>query len=131
MIKTILTMNTKIKKPKKSAKNKSTEQALCDKIWEALKLCYDPEIPVNVVDLGFIYGVEVKLSDNKPKPYDAFIRMTLTTPACAMGTIIVDEIKARVSALEEINAVNVELVFDPPWDRSMISMRAKLELGIS
>ncbi|MFA6408908.1 MAG: iron-sulfur cluster assembly protein [Gammaproteobacteria bacterium] len=104
--------------------------SLCDKIWEALKLCYDPEIPVNVVDLGFIYGVEVKPSE-QTKPYDAFIRMTLTTPACAMGTFIVDEIKARVGALEEINAVNVELVFDPPWNRSMISMRAKLELGIA
>ena len=97
-------------------------------VWEKLKLCYDPEIPVNIVDLGLIYGVAVIQCEEGN--YIANIRMTLTTPGCAMVNFIIDEVKGRVATIPKITEVNVELTFDPPWDRSMISMQAKLALGI-
>jgi probable FeS assembly SUF system protein SufT len=99
-----------------------------EKVWEQLRTCYDPEIPVNIVDLGFIYGVDIKpLAD---ATYAVDIRMTLTTPGCSMAFVIVDEIKYRLLSLAGISKVEVEFVFDPPWDQSMISMQAKLDLGI-
>jgi metal-sulfur cluster biosynthetic enzyme len=94
-----------------------------DRIWLALRTCYDPELPVNIVDLGLIYGIEIQESKVK-------VRMTLTSPACAMGQIIVSDVKNRLLSLPEIKDVEVEMVFDPPWDLSMMSEQAKLDLGI-
>lgn len=105
------------------------KDTIINKIWEQLKLCYDPEIPINIVDLGFIYEIRVEAAAI-PEKYDVYIRMTLTNPGCAMGDFIMEEVKNRVQSLQEINDVKIELVFDPPWDRSMISAGAQLELGI-
>ncbi len=92
-------------------------------ILEALKTVYDPEIPVNVYDLGLIYEIDVDDYDNVD------ITMTLTAPNCPMADSIVRDVKEKVSEIEEINKVTVDLTFDPPWDKTMMSEQAKLELG--
>jgi len=93
------------------------------KIVEALKQVYDPEIPVNVYDLGLIY--EIDYTDEK----EANIEMTLTAPNCPMVDILIMDVENAVSAIEEVEKVNINLVFEPPWDKSMLSEEAKLELG--
>jgi probable FeS assembly SUF system protein SufT len=108
------------------AKNENT--SLEDKVWEVLRTCYDPEIPVNIVDLGLIYGVDIAdTADNKS---NVTIRMTLTAPGCGMGPIIAEDARRKVLNLPEVGEVMIDMVFDPPWDRSMISEQAKLELGL-
>jgi probable FeS assembly SUF system protein SufT len=92
-------------------------------IWAQLRTVYDPEIPVNVADLGLIYSC--RLTEGH-----AEIRMTMTAPGCGMGEILREEVRRKVSAIPGIEAVSVELVFEPPWDRSMMSEAAKLELGM-
>lgn len=100
-----------------------------NKIWNMLRSCYDPEIPVNIVDLGLIYGVDtIATKDNNR--FDIVIRMTLTAPGCGMGPIIAEDAKHKVSLLPEVKSVTIDIVFDPPWDRSMMSDQAKLELGL-
>ena len=94
-----------------------------DLIIENLKEVYDPEIPVNVYDLGLIYNVDV---DEKNK---VNILMTLTAPGCPVVDIIMDDVTAAAYAVEGIEDVNVELTFEPPWDKSMMSEEARLELG--
>ena len=94
------------------------------KIVDALKKVYDPEIPVNVYDLGLIY--EIDYTDKK----EANIDMTLTAPNCPVVDILLMDVENAVGALEEVEKVNINLVFDPPWDKSMLSEEAKLELGL-
>lgn len=102
--------------------------SLEDKVWAMLHTCYDPEIPVNIVDLGLIYSVNVEpTEDNKNH---VLIKMTLTAPGCGMGPILADEAKEKVLSLPGIKEVQIEIVFDPPWDRSMMSDQAKLQLGM-
>jgi len=101
--------------------------ATADDMWEAMKQCFDPEIPVNIVDLGLIY--DLKISGEKDKQ-DIHIKMTLTAPGCGMGPSIAQDVETKVSALKGINNVDVELVWDPQWDRNMMSEEAKLQLGM-
>lgn len=96
--------------------------ALRDKVEEELRDIYDPEIPVNIVDLGLVYEIKVKGAD-------VWITMTLTAPACPVAGEIVREVQDRVAAIEGVNEAFVQMTFDPPWDRSMMSEEAKLELG--
>ena len=98
--------------------------SLKDRIWNILRTCYDPEIPVNLVDLGLIYGV--KVIDHS----DIIVCMTLTAPGCGMGPIIAQEAKQKIMHLSEVCSAEIEFVFDPPWGRSMMSDQAKLELGL-
>jgi len=101
---------------------------LSDMVWNELKTCYDPEIPVNIVDLGLIYHCDlIKQSDSN---YKVEITMTLTAPGCGMGPVLTADIKQKILSLPTITEANIELVFDPPWDRSMISDAAKLQLGM-
>ena len=97
-------------------------------VWEAMKTCYDPEIPVNVVDLGLIYSCEI--TDNKDGGSNVNIKMTLTAPGCGMGDMIATEVKQKIEGVPGSNIVNVELVWDPPWDREMINEAARLQLGM-
>ena len=97
-------------------------------VWEALKTCYDPEIPVNIVDLGLVYDVLVVDTDEGGNTVE--ITMTLTAPGCGMGPFIVDDVRAKTLDVENVTDVHVELVFDPPWDRAMMSDEAKLQLGM-
>jgi len=94
-------------------------------IWQALKTIYDPEIPVNLVDLGLIYNVRI---DQASK--EVFIDMTLTAPACGMGPVLVSDVKYRSAMVPNVKQVHVELVFDPPWSREMMSEEAQLETGM-
>jgi len=98
-----------------------------DAVWAALEQCYDPEIPVNIVDLGLIYHCDIKPL-NPGNRVD--VVMTLTAAGCGMGPIIVEDARARLLDVDNVTEVEVELVFDPPWDRSMMSDEAKLQLGM-
>ena len=96
-------------------------------VWAALKTCYDPEIPTNIVDLGLVY--ECKIAPlNSGNQVD--IKMTLTAPGCGMGPFIVEDVRSKVLAVPNVTIANVELVFDPPWDQSMMSDEAKLQTGM-
>ena len=94
------------------------------KIVEALKTVYDPEIPVNVYDLGLIY--EIDYTEEK----EAKIEMTLTAPNCPMVDILMMDVENAVNALEEVELTSINLVFEPQWDKSMLTEEAKLELGL-
>lgn len=93
-------------------------------VHQALASVYDPEIPVNIVDLGLIYDCSVG-DDGRVR-----IQMTLTAPGCGMGPVLVDDVKSRVGRVPNVTGVDVELVFDPPWSRDMMTEEAQLELGI-
>ena len=96
-------------------------------VWDQLKTCYDPEIPVNIVELGLLYDLNIKESDTGQK---INIKMTLTAPGCGMGPVIADEVERKVNGIEGIESVNVELVWEPMWTREMMSESAQLELGM-
>jgi probable FeS assembly SUF system protein SufT len=94
-----------------------------DKVWTLLKTCFDPEIPVNIVDLGLVY--ECHIEDES-----VTIKMTLTAPGCGMGPVLVADIEEKIRSIQEVKEVKVDLIFDPPWNRSMMSDVAKLQLGM-
>lgn len=94
-----------------------------EQVYEVLHGCYDPEIPVNIVDLGLIYDVEV----NEDK---VAVKMTLTTPGCGMGGIIASDAQQKILTLPDVREANVELVWEPPWEPSMMSPEAKQKLGV-
>ena len=104
------------------------EGSLTDKVWEILKTCFDPEIPVNVVDLGLVYKCEVQDAPEGGKCVE--ITMTLTAAGCGMGPVLVADIEQKIRTLTDVTHVKVELVFDPPWNRDMMSDVAKLQLGM-
>ena len=97
-------------------------------VWEQLRTCFDPEIPVNIVELGLVYTVELGRRDDGGRKVD--VRMTLTAPACGMGDILVDDVRSKLERVPTIAEADVELVFDPPWNQSMMSEAAKLETGM-
>ena len=97
-------------------------------IWEVLKTCYDPEIPVNIVDLGLIYDLAYK--EEKTNSYFVNIKMTLTAPGCGMGPVIAQDVETKVKNLTFVNDVLVEVVWEPLWNQDMMSEEAKLKLGM-
>lgn len=97
-------------------------------IWSTLKTCYDPEVPVNIVDLGLVYGCAIEPMDGGN--VRALIDMTLTAPGCGMGEAMVDEVCDKVLAVPHVGEITVNMVFDPPWDRSRMSESALLALGL-
>lgn len=99
------------------------EETLRDKIEEALRTVHDPEIPVNIMELGLVYEIKIE-EGGKVK-----ITMTLTAPACPVAGEIIMEVESKVRALDGITDVHVHLTFDPPWTRDMMTEEAKLELG--
>ena len=96
-------------------------------VWNQLRGVYDPEIPVNIVDLGLVYDCEVKEIDGKTT---AEVRMTLTAPGCGMGPTIAADAQARILSLPGIDEAHVELVWDPPWNQDMISEEGRMKLGM-
>lgn len=96
-----------------------------DQVWYALGTVFDPEIPVDLVNLGLIYSVKI---DQPTKQVD--IQMTLTAPACGMGPVLVGDVEYRVRKVPNVKSVKVELVFDPPWQRHMMSEEAQLQTGM-
>ena len=96
-------------------------------IWDQLKTCYDPEIPVDIVELGLIYDLSMEDGKTGKK---VRIKMTLTAPGCGMGPVIADEVDRKVNGLDGVEDVSVELVWEPMWTRDMMSEAAQLELGM-
>lgn len=96
-------------------------------IWNQLRQCYDPEIPVNVVDLGLIYDCHLEPSPDGGQV--VHIQMTLTAPGCGMGEVLAQDVKTGIEGLPGVARAEVEIVFDPPWNQSMMSEAAKLQLG--
>ncbi len=94
-----------------------------EKIVQMLRTVYDPEIPVNVYDLGLIYNIDV--DDEK----NVSIEMTLTAPNCPAADFIIEDIRIKIESIEEVKSVDIKLVFEPEWDKDMMSEEAKLELG--
>ena len=115
-------------KPAASSSGPVTQEQLEKQVWESLKTCYDPEIPVNVVDLGLIY--DCHLTPLGPNNYKAHVKMTLTAPGCGMGPVLAQDVQNKLISLEPIDEANVELVWDPPWNQSMMAEAAKLQLGL-
>lgn len=97
-------------------------------IWEQLRTCYDPEIPVNVVDLGLIYRCEIRPLGNGQRSVD--VDMTLTAPGCGMGDILVQDAQEKIAIVPTVAEVRVQLVFDPPWNQTMMSEEARLQTGL-
>lgn len=99
-----------------------------NRVWEQLKQVYDPEIPVNIVDLGLIYDCHLTpAGDNN---YKADVKMTLTAPGCGMGPMLAQDVQNKLLNIEPIDEANVELVWDPPWNQGMMTEAAKLQLGL-
>mgnify|MGYP001166879412 CR=1 FL=1 len=96
-------------------------------VWDALKNCFDPEIPVNIVDLGLIYDCSIKKDNDS---YDVSIKMTLTAPGCGMAGHISNDARLQVANIKGISNVVVDIVWEPQWDQSMMSEAAKLQLGM-
>jgi probable FeS assembly SUF system protein SufT len=106
----------------------ATDDDVLEAVWNQLRTCYDPEIPINIVDLGLVYECEVKPADDGARIVD--VKMTLTAPGCGMGDILVDDAKDKIERIPTIKEARVELVFDPPWNQSMMSEAARLQTGM-
>lgn len=105
-----------------------TQEQVEKEIWDQLRTCYDPEIPVNIVDLGLIYDCNIEpIGQNS---YKAEVKMTLTAPGCGMGPVLQQDVQNKLLSLEAVDDVAVELVWDPPWNQSMLTEAAKLQLGL-
>ena len=104
-----------------------TGEELEKAVWAALRQVFDPEIPVNIVDLGLVYGCELKEEDGKTV---AEIKMTLTAPGCGMGPTIAADAQGRVMAIHGADDARVELVWDPAWNQAMISEEGRMQLGM-
>ena len=105
-----------------------TQEQLDKEIWNQLRGCYDPEIPVNIVDLGLVY--DCHLTPMNAGSFRADVKMTLTAPGCGMGPMLAQDVQNKLLGLEGVDDVSVELVWDPPWNQSMISEAGKLQLGL-
>ena len=97
-------------------------------VWDQLRTCYDPEIPVNIVDLGLVYDCVITPRETDGARVD--IKMTLTAPGCGMGPVIASEAKSKVMGVPGVGDAEVELVWDPPWNQAMISEAGKMKLGL-
>jgi probable FeS assembly SUF system protein SufT len=96
-------------------------------IWKQLKMVYDPEIPVNVVDLGLIYSAEIKTREDGGRKIE--VKMSMTAPGCGMGNVLKADVEGKLSRLPGVEEVHVDIVFDPPWNPGLMSEAAKLQLG--
>ena len=106
----------------------ASDTDVLDAVWEQLRTCFDPEIPINIVDLGLVYDCVVKPKDDGTRSVD--IKLTLTAPGCGMGDILVDDATDKIKLIPTVAEANIELVFDPPWNQSMMSEAARLQTGM-
>lgn len=114
--------------PKPELPENATDAEFEDLVYRQLKTCYDPEIPINIVDLGLIY--DLTIHRNAAGGREIEIRMTLTAPGCGMGDFLVDEVRTRLLLIPSVERVDVELTFDPPWSQEMMSEAARLDTGM-
>jgi len=106
----------------------ASDDAVEQLVWKQLRTCFDPEIPINVVDLGPVYETVVSHREDGQRIVE--VRMTLTAPGCGMGDVLVDDVRNKLELIPTVAEADVELVFDPPWNRSMMSEAARLETGM-
>ena len=115
-------------KPTATITGPLTQEAVEKQVWDQLKTCYDPEIPVNIVDLGLVYDCAVEPMG--PNEFKVGVKMTLTAPGCGMGPVLQQDVQNKLLGIDPIQDVQVELVWDPPWNQSMLTEAAKLQLGL-
>lgn len=106
----------------------ATDEELESVIWQQLKTCFDPEIPINIVDLGLIYRCDIAINDSGQRIVE--VEMTLTAPGCGMGDILMEDVREKIEIVPTIGYAEVRLVFDPLWNQSMMSEEARLEAGL-
>ena len=106
----------------------ATDDDVKELVWEQMRTCFDPEIPVNIVELGLVYACEIAQEADGQRI--ATIKMTLTAPGCGMGETLVQDVKDKVEVIPTIKHADVELVFDPPWNQTMMSDAARLQTGM-
>jgi probable FeS assembly SUF system protein SufT len=111
-----------------AAAHDEVRAALELQVWEQLRTCYDPEIPLNIVDLGLVYGCQVTPVEEGGHRVD--VTMTLTAPGCGMSEYLTMEVQAKLSTIPGVTEAKVELVWDPPWNHGLLSEAAKLKLGL-
>ncbi len=99
-------------------------KSLEERIKDSIKTCYDPEIPVNIWELGLIYSINIDAGN------DVLVKMTLTSPACPVAETLPVEVENKIKEIADVNSAKVEITFDPPWDKEMMSEEARLELGM-
>ena len=113
-----------VSKSNKKSENKEFSE---DVVWDALRECYDPEIPVNIVDLGLVYDLKI---EGEGDSRTVAVKMTLTAQGCGMGPVIADDAKSRIETIPKIKNVSVDIVWDPPWNPRMMSENGKKVLGL-
>ena len=96
--------------------------------WEQMRSCYDPEIPINIVDLGLVYDCDVTANEDGTRTVE--VQITLTAPGCGMGEILVEDVRDKIRRIPTVREARVELTFDPPWNQSMMSEAARLQTGM-
>lgn len=106
----------------------ATDEDVSRVVWDQLRTCFDPEIPINVVDLGLVYDCRVTANDDATR--DVAVKMTLTAPGCGMGEVLVADVREKLKLVPTIRNADVELVFDPPWNQAMMSEAARLQTGM-
>jgi probable FeS assembly SUF system protein SufT len=111
-----------------AAAGEPAEGPLEDRVWSILRTIFDPEIPVNIVELGLVYDCAVG-DDEEDGKRDVRIKMTLTAPACGMGPVLVEDVRRKLEAMGDVRQADIELVFDPPWNPDMMTEAARLQLG--
>lgn len=104
------------------------DEAVEKLVWEQLRTCFDPEIPINVVELGLVYACDLERAEDGQRK--VVIKMTLTAPGCGMGDILVEDVRTKIERVPTVAEADVELVFDPPWNQGMMSEAARLETGM-
>lgn len=114
--------------PRPTLPEDASDEEIEQFVWDQLRTCYDPEIPVNIVELGLVYGCRIERLITGERIVT--IRMTLTAPGCGMGEVIAADARNKILGAPQISQVHVDTVFDPPWSREMMSEEARLELGM-
>jgi probable FeS assembly SUF system protein SufT len=106
----------------------ATEDDVLKLAWDQMRTCYDPEIPINIVDLGLVYDCSVLANEDGTRSIE--VKLTLTAPGCGMGEILVDDVRDKIERIPTVSEARVELTFDPPWNQSMMSEAARLQTGM-
>lgn len=106
----------------------ATEEDVKALAWKQMRTCYDPEIPIDIVELGLVYECEVRANDDGTRTVG--VKMTLTAPGCGMGEVLVQDVREKIEIIPTVSKADVELVFDPPWNQSMMSEAARLQTGM-
>jgi probable FeS assembly SUF system protein SufT len=106
----------------------ATEEDVRKLAWDQMRTCYDPEIPINIVDLGLVYECNVNPNEDGTRTVE--VQITLTAPGCGMGDILVDDVRDKIGRIPTVREARVSLTFDPPWNQSMMSEAARLQTGM-